>query len=77
MPPIHLPPIMTLNAFYRLAEAVAPAVLMIWMMEFMFVKYHARTRSRVLRTMQVPVVSGVTTLNRNIHLIRHHDIEIR
>ena len=76
MSSVHLPSIMVLNTPYRLPEAVPPAVLVIRIVEAMLVEDHARAFRRITGAVQVPVMTGISALNRHIRVIRHNDIEI-
>ena len=58
--PIHLP----------------SAVLVVWMGSLVFVEYDHRILLRILRVMQVPVMTGIPGHNRHIIGIRGNDGEI-
>ena len=51
-------------------------MLMIRALEEVLVKYDERLLCRILRTMQIPVVTGVPALNRDISIIHQNDIEV-
>lgn len=76
MSSIHLSPVMALNAPYRLAEAVPPAVLVIRMAESVLVEDYAGALIRITGAVQIPIVSGVSALDRHVHVISHYDVEI-
>ena len=67
---------MPLNASHRLVQSIRSAMLMIRTLEEMFMKYDERLLCRILRTMQIPVVTGVPALNRDISIIHQNDIEV-
>ena len=74
--PIHLPPVMPPDAPYRLPQSIRPAVLMVWMGGLMFVEYDHGSLLRILRIMQIPVMTGVPGHDRHIISIRGYDGEI-
>ena len=68
--------IMPLNASHRLVQSIRSAMLMIRTLEEMFMKYDERLLCRILRTMQVPVMTRIPALNRDISIIHQNDIEV-
>lgn len=67
---------MALNTPYRLPEAVPPTVLVIRMAESVLVEDHAGAFIRIPGAVQIPIVPGVSALDRHVHVISHYDIEI-
>ena len=67
---------MPLNASHRLVQSIRSAMLMIRTLEEMFMKYDERLLCRILRTMQVPVMTRIPALNRDISIIHQNDIEV-
>ena len=61
---------------HRLIQCICSSMLMIRALEEMFMKYNERLLCRTLRTMQIPVVTGVPALNRDISIIHQNDIEV-
>lgn len=56
---------MDLNTPYRLPEAVSPAVPVILLAESVLVENHAGTFIRITDAVQIPLVTGVSALNRH------------
>ena len=67
---------MPLNASHRLVQSIRSAMLMIRTLEEMFMKYDERLLCRILRTMQIPVMTRIPALNRDIPIIHQNDIEV-
>ena len=71
---------MPADAPYRLPEGVRPAVQMIAdpssSVGMMGMKYYHRSPLRILRIMQIPIMAGVSALDRHIILIHIDDLEI-
>ena len=67
---------MPLYTSHRLVQSICSAMLMIRALEEVLVKYDERLLCRILRTMQIPVVTGVPALNRDISIIHQNDIEV-
>ena len=67
---------MPLNASHRLVQSICSAMLMIRTLKEMFMKYDERLLCRILRTMQVPVMTRIPALNRDISIIHQNDIEV-
>ena len=67
---------MVLNVADDLPEAVPPTVLVIRMAKSVLVKNHARAFCRIFGAVQIPVVAGISALNRHIRVIRHSNVEI-
>ena len=59
---------MALNTPYRLPEAVPPAVLVIRMAESVLVEDHAGAFIRITGAVQIPIVAGVSALDRYIRV---------
>ena len=67
---------MPLNASHRLVQSIRSAMLTIRTLEEMFMKYDERLLCRILRTMQVPVMTRIPALNRDISIIHQNDIKV-
>ena len=67
---------MSLDTFYCLVQSICSAMLMIRALEEVLVKYDERLLCRILGAVQVPIMAGVPTLNRDIPIIHQNDIEI-
>ena len=67
---------MPLNASHRLVQSIRSAMLMIRTLKEMFMRYDERLLCRILRTMQVPVMTRIPALNRDISIIHQNDIEV-
>ena len=65
-----------LNIPHRLWQCSCSPMQMIWMCCFMLMKYHAVPFFRIIRIMQIPIVSGISGLLRHIMLTQHNDVEI-
>ena len=74
--PVHLPPIMSPDAPYRLPQGVRPAMLVIRMRSLVLMEYDHRPLLRILRIMQIPVMTGIPGHDCHIISIRGYDIEI-
>ena len=68
--------IMPLNTSHRLVQSIGSSMLMIRTLEKMFMKYDERLLHRIFRTVQVPIMAGVPTLNSDISIIHQNDIEV-
>ena len=66
LPPIHLPPIMALDAPNRLSETVSMSVLVVGLLVFVLVIYQTRILPRHTGTVKYPIVPGISALNRHI-----------
>ena len=67
---------MSLNTSHCLVQSIRSAMLMIRALEEVLVKYDERLLCRILRTMQVPVMTRIPALNRDISIIHQNDIEV-
>ena len=67
---------MVLNTPYRLPEAVLPAMLVIRMAESMLMEDHAGVFCRITGAVQIPIVTGVSTLDCYVHVVSQNNIEI-
>lgn len=67
---------MPLYTFHRLIQSIRFAMLMIRALEEVLVKYDERLLCRILGAVQVPIMTGVPTLNRDISIIHQNDIEV-
>ena len=67
---------MPLYTSHRLVQSIRSAMLMIRALEEVLVKYDERLLCRILRTMQVPVMTRIPALNRDISIIHQNDIEV-
>ena len=67
---------MPLYTSHCLVQSIRSAMLMIRTPEEMFMKYDERLLCRILRTMQVPVMTRIPALNRDISIIHQNDIEV-
>lgn len=67
---------MSLNTSHRLIQSIRSAMLMIRALEEVLVKYDERLFCRILRTMQIPIMTSIPALNRNISIIHQNDIEV-
>ena len=76
MSTFQLPLIMPLYTSHCLVQSIGSAMLMIRTLEKVFMKYDERLLYRIFRTVQVPIMAGVPTLNRDIPIIHQNDIEI-
>lgn len=74
--PIHLPLIMLLNTPYSLWQCSRLSMQMIWMGCFVLMKYHAVSLCRIIRIMQIPVMTSISGLHRYIMLAQHNNVEI-
>lgn len=72
----HLPLVMALYVLHRLSQCIGSAMLMIWILESMFVKYNQCLLCWISCTMQVPVMSRVSTLYCYILVISQNNIEV-
>ena len=61
---------------HRLIQCICSSMLVVRALEEMFMKYNERLLCRILRTMQIPVVTGVPAPNRDISIIHQNDIEV-
>ena len=67
---------MPLYTPHCLVQSIRSAMLMIRALEEVLVKYDERLFCRILRTMQIPIMTGVPTLNSDIPIIHQNDIEV-
>lgn len=67
---------MFLDASHCLVQSIGSAMLMIRALEKVLVKYDERLLCRILRTMQIPVMTRIPALNCNISIIHQYDIEV-
>ena len=67
---------MPLYTSHCLVQSIRSAMLVVRALEEVLVKYNKRLLCRILRTMQVPVVTGIPALNRDISIIHQNDIEV-
>lgn len=67
---------MPLYTSHRLVQSIRSAMLMIRALEEVLVKYDERLLCRILRTMQIPVMTRIPALNRDIPIIHQYDIEV-
>lgn len=67
---------MPLYTPHCLVQSIRSAMLVIRALEEVLVKYDERLFCRILRTMQIPVMTRIPALNRDISIIHHNDIEV-
>ena len=67
---------MPLNTSHCLVQSIGSAMLVVRALEEVLVKYDERLLCRILRTMQIPVMTRIPALNRDIPVIHQNDIEI-
>ena len=67
---------MSFDTSHRLVQHICSSVLMVRALEEMFMKYDERLLCRILGAVQVPIMAGVPTLNRDIPIIHQNDIEV-
>ena len=67
---------MPLYTSHCLVQSIGSAVLMIRALEEVLVKYNERLLCRILGAVQVPIMTGVPTLNSDIPIIHQNDIEV-
>ena len=67
---------MSLNTSHRLIKRIGSSMLVVWTLEEVFMKYDKRLFHRVFRTVQIPVMTGISALDCNILTISNYDIEI-
>jgi len=75
-PHLQLVCIMSLNTSHCLVQSIRSSMLMVRALEEVLVKYDERLLCRILGAVQVPIMVGVPTLNRDIPIIHQNDIEI-
>lgn len=51
-------------------------MLVVWTLKEVLMKYDERLFHRVFRTVQIPVMTGISALNCNIPMVHQNDIEI-
>ena len=61
---------------HRLIQCICSSMLVVRALEEMFMKYDERLLCRILRAMQVPVMTRIPALNRDISIIHQNDIEV-
>lgn len=64
------------DSSHRLPQGIRPAVLVIRMRSLVFVEYDYRPLIRILRIMQIPVMTGIPGHDRHIIDIRGDNVEI-
>ena len=67
---------MSLNTSHRLIKRIGSSMLVVWTLEEVFMKYDKRLFHRVFRTVQIPVMTGISALDCNIPIVHQNDIEI-
>lgn len=67
---------MPLYTPHCLVQSIRSAMLVIRALEEVLVKYDERLFCRILGTVQIPVMTGVPTLNSDIPIIHQNDIEV-
>ena len=73
---IHLPSVMPPDTPYRLPQGIRPAVLVVGMRSLVLMEDDHRSLLRILRIMQVPVMTGIPGHDRHIISICGDDGEI-
>ena len=67
---------MSLDTSHRLVQCICSAMLVIWTLEKVLMKYDERLLIRIFSTVQVPVMTGIPALYGNILIIHQYDIEV-
>ena len=68
--------IMSLDTSHCLVQSIRSSMLMVRALEEVLVKYDERLLCRILGAVQVPIMAGGPTLNRDIPIIHQNDIEV-
>ena len=75
MPPVHLPPVMSLYSPNRLSQIILSAMLVVWMTELVLVKDNAGIAAWCIRAVQIPIMSCILALNGHVIFTRHNHVE--
>ena len=68
--------IMSFDTSHRLVQRICSSVLVVRALEEVLVKYDERLFHWIFSTVQVPVMTGIPALNRDIPIIHQNDIEV-
>ena len=68
--------IMSFDTSHRLVKRIGSSVLVIGTFEKVLMKYDERLFHWIFSTVQVPVMTGIPALNRDIPIIHQNDIEV-
>ena len=67
---------MLLYTSHRLVQSIGSAMLMIRTLEKVLVKYDERLFHRIFCTVQIPVMTCIPALNRDVSIIHQNDIKV-